>query len=501
MALNQHSTSDPWPIGTKIKGRYEVLDIKYGGLATVYLCFDHEFQTHIAVKTFQHVFQRERSVTDRFLREAELWMRLEKHQNIVWAKWVDNINNRPCIFMEYMPMVIGFGSDLGCWIGKEELSMSLSISFGIQICTGMIYAQRKFSQMDRPFVHRDLKPANIMITAEGTAKVTDFGLSKAFSGLDETQEGKLFNGEGKFLSTKVGEIFGTPPYMAPEQWISSHNLNILADIYSFGCILYEMLIGRPPFVVEDIKKYRSRHLCESPKQLRRINEDVPENLDKLVMKCLKKKPGNRYQSFEEIRNELNSVFYRLTGNWLEYSDKPEVMNNADLSNIAMSLHELGMSEEALEYYDRLLAQIADSISPDMVARVFNNRGNCHSSLHNDDKALANYDLAARIDETYDFPWHNAAGIYNTMGDYKKALRYAEQAIELNPNYPDSHSRRADILIQLGRYQEAIEECGKAIALDPSHAWAYQSRARAYVGIGDKRNADSDNRIAKKLRGI
>ena len=85
MTFDNQKISVPWSIGKKIKGRYEVLEIKHGGLATVYICYDHEFQIHLAVKTFQDRFLRERSVVDRFLREAELWMRLEKHKNIVWA--------------------------------------------------------------------------------------------------------------------------------------------------------------------------------------------------------------------------------------------------------------------------------------------------------------------------------------------------------------------------------------------------------------------------------
>lgn len=487
------STNSQWVTGHRIKGRYEIADIKQGGLATVYICYDHEFNDAIAVKTFQERFLSEPGVVRRFQSEAELWMRLEKHENVVWAKWVDKINGRPCVFMEYIKGHEKYGSDLAQWLAKGRLTIELVISFAIQICTGLIYAQRKFAQMSLPFVHRDIKPANIMVTQSGVAKVTDFGLAKVFGAVTRGR-GELNSVSGKEetnVLTRVGDVFGTPPYMAPEQWVSSGNIDIRADIYSLGCVLYEMITSKPPFVCKQLAGFKDNHLYKKPERPARSNEAIPDKLAKLVMKCMEKAPGQRYQTFEELRDELNGISYGLNGIWHKYNDNGETLGIDDLSNMAMALHELGKSREALDYYDRLLTRIADEIVPEMVARVFNNRGNCYSSLGDSDKALANYLLAKRIDSAYDFPWHNSASIYMDRGDYERALMEVDQAIQINSKYADSHARRADILLRIKRYDEALEECNAAITLDSTHRWAYSTRGDCYQAIGEIAKAKSD----------
>lgn len=500
--LKKESAMEQWFPGHLIKGRYEIRDIRQGGLAAVYLCFDHEFKQLVAVKTFRNQFLHNMDVIRRFQLEAESWMRLEKHRNIVWAKWVDRINGRPCIFMEYIPSDQVHGVDLSGWIGSEDLSVPLAVYFAIQICTGMIYAQRKFSLMGRPFVHRDLKPANIMVLSDGTAKVTDFGLAKVLGEAmyQDTGPGSDFQPGGlQAPFTRIGEIFGTPPYMAPEQWLSSRNLDMRADIYSFGCLLYEMLRGRPPFVCKELYDYRKMHLEEAPETLQSSTVDLPAGLDQITLKCLAKHSSGRYQSFEEVRNQLNRVYYDFSGQWLETRDEGEPLEIDDLSNIAMSLLELGKSEEALGYYDRLLAQITDNLNPEMVARVLNNRANCHLNMDNDEKALMNYELAKRIDPGYDYPWVNTAQILLKHGEFERALAEAEQAIRINPRYSLSHTRRADALYHLGRYEEAIEACTRAVDLDPGNVWAYKRRGDAYAAAGNDEMARTDYKMSQNLR--
>ena len=503
MTQNNHNISIPWPIGSRIKGRYEVLKIKHGGMASVYLCFDHEFQDYIAVKTFQDKFLKERSVVDRFLREAEYWMRLEKHNNIVSVRWIDTINSRPCIFMEYISDVVGFGADLSGWIGKKKLTIELIISIAIQICTGLIYVQRKFKQLDHEFVHRDLKPDNIMMMPDGSPKITDFGLIKIFAkDIDESLDSNYKNplNTNVLNLSRIDEIFGAPGYMAPEQWISSHNVDFRADIYSLGCTLYEMISGRTPFIASSFQDLEIRHLSYSPPPFSKLGLNIPSELEKIIMKCLAKNPNDRFQSFEDLRNEFVHLYHNLTGKRVEYSDKATELSIADNSNIAMSLLQLGKNHEALEYYDRLLGQMADNLDPNNVAKVFNNRGNCHSNLRDNEKALTNYELALKIDDDYDFPWFNSAGIYKERGDYKKALKYIEEAIRINPDYPPSHSQRADILFHMGNIREAIYECGIAIKMDLSDPWTFEVRAKAYETLGDFENSEIDRNEARRLRG-
>ena len=172
-----------WQTGDKIGGRYEVHHIRKGGMGIVYLCYDHESQKPIVLKTFQDIFLSEKSQTERFMWEAETWVRLEKHMNIVRAYYVEKIEDKPYIFMEYILGEEPFGPELSSWIRGKGLNLSLSLNFGVQFCSGMLHAQKKFETMNRPFVHRDIKPSNIMVTRDRIVKVTDFGLVKAFQSL------------------------------------------------------------------------------------------------------------------------------------------------------------------------------------------------------------------------------------------------------------------------------------------------------------------------------
>jgi serine/threonine protein kinase len=493
-----------WPIGHRIKGRYEIKDIKVGGMAVVYLCYDHEFREMFAVKSFKDQFLGRKDVMDRFFYEAELWMRLEKHCNIVWTRWVDRINGRPFIFLEYIEGHPLFGLDLSGWILKKGLTLELALYFAIQICSGMIYSQRKFDQMQKTFVHRDLKPANIFITSEGVAKITDFGIMKVLTEVDKRVSRDLnIDGmsSGKHSFTKIGDICGTPPYMSPEQWCEDQTVDRRSDVYSFGCVLYEMIVGHPPFLCQDFEEYKHQHLHSAPNTPAKLNATVPQDLSAITMKCLEKDAVNRYQTFEVIRDDLNNAFTQLCSKRIEYHDAGDELTAADVSNIAMSLYELGNSQEAIGYHDRIIAKLVDEVSPEMVARAFNNRANCHSALGDYKRTLMNYELAKRLDPNYDFPWFNCAGCYVSLGQYDKAIEEINQAIKINPMYADAYARRADIYLAQGNAKEAINDCTRAIALEPKHAFAFRTRARAYESIGDTYSALLDSTAASKLDGL
>jgi serine/threonine protein kinase len=490
-----------WPKGHKIKGRYEVKNVKSGGMAIVYICFDHEFQDYIAVKTFKDIYLHDKLMVNRFLGEAEAWMRLEKHGNIVWAKWVDNINGRPYIFMEYITGDDYHGPDLNGWIGTNDLDFATSLDIAIQVCTGMIYTERKFRQIGKPFVHRDLKPSNIMITRDKVAKVTDFGIARVcaeFKGDFKEETMQDNKGIKKTSFTKTGNICGTPHYMSPEQWMAKEDIDIRSDIYSFGCVLYAMVTGRLPFDCDNWLELMAYHLNEKPVLPSKIKTSIPSEIDALIVRCLEKQREFRYQDFNAVREDLKYISYKLTGKIAEYKDAGEELSIADLSNIAMSLNELRHSEEAIKYYDRIITRIIDELNPEMVARVLNNRANCYLNLYNYEKAIVNYELAKRIDTKYELPWHNSAYCYMALGNYQKALAESNQSLKINPYFSDLFVRRAEIFLYFKDYKKAIEDCNQAIALEPKHVWAYRTRAQAFDVLGDINNARKDYEMARKL---
>ncbi len=350
-------------------------------------------------------------------------------------------------------------------------------------------------------MHRDLKPENLLIDKNRIIKISDFGLAKVYAEAESDTVREIAVdewGKRKFTFTKTGSICGTPPYMSPEQWKGEKDLDVRSDIYSFGCVLYEMLTGRPPFLCSSLPEFEEHHLTKRPRPLRELEQSIPIRLDALLLKCLEKETEDRYRDFETIRDMVNDIYYEITGRKIEYQDEVEELNVAHLSNIAMSLQELGRSKEAISYYDRIVARIVDEVSPEMVARGFNNRGNCYWSLNDYEKALANYELAKRLDPDYDFPWYNSAGCFIDLGNYEKALEEINQAIRINPNYDASYARRAKIYLYFKNFKKAIEDCNQAVRLEPKNASAYRMRARAYEAIGENQKAIVDYEMVKRL---
>ncbi len=148
----------------------------------------------------------------------------------------------------------------------------------------------------RGVVHRDLKPANIIITPEGEPKVTDFGLAKTVS-----VEG---GGRGAKL-TKTGLAIGTPHYMAPEQAAGrSKEADARTDVYSLGCVLYELLSGRPPFQDASTMGVLQKHMEETPSPPSARGPRLPEDVGTICMKCLEKEPGRRYRSAEQLAGDI-----------------------------------------------------------------------------------------------------------------------------------------------------------------------------------------------------
>jgi len=506
-----------WQTGEKIMGRYEIHGIKKGGMGIVYLCYDHESQKPVVLKTYQDIFHIEKFQVERFMWEAETWVRLEKHLNIVRAYCVEKIEDKPYIFLEYIAGDDRVGPELSSWIYHQMIDLPLALCFSIQFCTGMMHAQRKFEAMNRPFVHRDIKPSNIMVTRDQTVKVTDFGLVKAFQSIEPAEGGKRTEREpvrGRLGFTSAESLLGTPAYMAPEQWLGEQ-VDARADIYAFGCVLYEMLTGHPPFVGEEWNEYQVHHLESTPKPL----PGVFKNLNTLILCCLEKKAENRYQGFGEMRDQLQKIYQKITGRFLEVDESGARLDAWDLLNKGVSLYNLGHTREAIACYDE-----AVRVDP-QDAKLYNNRGTAHRAEGQLDQALRDFDEAIRLNPWYppaynnrglvfhslgeeekalkDFdmaiqlsPWspstyNNRGLVYRAMGEYEKAIRDFDTAIQLNPHDPDPYNNRGLVLRTLGLHLRALKDFSEAIRLDPRNAKAFHNRGLAHRTLGKYEEALHD----------
>jgi tetratricopeptide (TPR) repeat protein len=479
-----------WQVGDRIGGRYEVHDLKKGGMGIVYLCYDHESQKPIVLKTFLDIFLSEKTQIERFMWEAETWVRLEKHMNIVRAYYVERIEDKPYILLEYIIGEEPFGPELSSWIRGKGLNLSLSLNFAIQFCAGMLHAQKKFEAMQRPFVHRDIKPSNIMVTRDRIVKVTDFGLVKAFQGLGENRQGAFPPEQEEYKNlafTRAGTFLGTPGYMAPEQWLGE-DIDCRADIYAFGCVLYEMLSGSTPFHGEAWYEYQMHHLESDPQPI----PGISKTLNALILKCLEKKADKRYPGFKEIQDELQDFYHALTDQYVKVEESGENLEAWELLNKGVSLDNLGYHREAIQCYDEAL-----HLNP-QDSKVYNNRGTAYRALRQHEQALKDYDKAIELNPQYPHAYNNRGLVYRALGQHEQAVKDFDMVIQLHPWYPYAYNNRGLVYRALGQHEKAIQDFDMSIRLNPKDADSHNNRGLVYGALREHGRAIQDFTEAIRL---
>ena len=449
----QPEESERRQVGDKMWDCYEIHDIRGGpsksGMGIVYLCYHNESGEPVAIKTLQDKFLHDRNILERFKWEAEAWVNLEKHHNIVQAKYVTTqwefpygeCIDRPYIFLEYVVGDEEYGPDLSGWISVGGLDIPLVLNFAIQFCHGMIHADNRFKDTGKPFVHRDIKPSNIMVTRDRVVKITDFGLVKAFG---ESTDDRIFmipgSGSNQRLGlSKVGSICGTPPYMSPEQYFGETDIDRRSDIYSFGCVLYEMVTGKPPFEAYAMSDYVHLHVKVTPK-----TPDTHEELGKVIMKCLKKDPNERYQDFKELEKSLAEIYFSITGEIVKQPEAKE-LEAWELGNKARSLMELERWDEAI--------------------------GSFHQAL--------------KTDATFNLARWGLAEVYEVVDRYDEAIKEYLELIRLNPSNVSYAHFRLGVLYSdfLGRLDDAIREFRESSIADPNDSAAHDRLGMAYADAG------------------
>ena len=267
--------------GTTFAGRYEIIEeLGAGGMGRVYRAFDKKLQEDVALKLIRPDIGADRKTTERFRNEIKIARKI-RHTNVCGVYDFHEEGKTLYLTMEYVR-----GEDLRSLIHRmKSLPMGTAVSISRQIAEGLSEAHKL------GIVHRDLKPGNIMIDKDGQAKIMDFGIARSLLGKGLTGE---------------GAIVGTPEYMSPEQ-VEGKEADQRSDIYALGIILYEMLIGRPPFEGETPFSIANKHKTELPPVPKKIIPQIPDELNKLILRCLEKDKAKRYQSAEELVADLSAV--------------------------------------------------------------------------------------------------------------------------------------------------------------------------------------------------
>jgi serine/threonine protein kinase/Tol biopolymer transport system component len=262
-----------------------------GGMGDVYQATDSKLDRTVALKFLPQAFAGDPDRSARFAREAKALAALN-HPNIAAIHGLDDGEGERFLVMEFVP-----GSTLADLIGRRPLPLDEALGIARQIAEALEAAH------DKGVVHRDLKPANVKITPEGQVKVLDFGLAKLAGG-DAEETGRALSNSPTLSApmTRAGVVLGTAAYMSPEQ-AKGRSVDRRADLFAFGCVLYEMLAGRPAFEGESAADILSYVLQRDP-DWTRLPSTVPPAVRQLLRLCLEKDPRKRRQSAGDVRIDL-----------------------------------------------------------------------------------------------------------------------------------------------------------------------------------------------------
>ncbi|MBQ9025550.1 MAG: protein kinase [Methanobrevibacter sp.] len=430
------------------------------GYGEVYLVHVEKINKIIALKKLQDSLKFDKEKHDEFIKEGIVSSKF-KHPNIVKSMGITKIDNDFFIIQEPIFKING-KHDLNDYF--SEINDKRIVDWSIQFCYAMEYANSNGIN-----AHRDIKPSNILILFD-ELKICDFGL------VDLIEK----------YSTDVNMYPGTFEYSAPESFNKQYSIQ--SDIYSYGLVLYQMINnGDLPFEFKGNNPQEWKELHETYELPYFESVFYP-----IVKKCLNKNPEERYNSFEELRYDFESIYKKfsdevyipqfdeknsmdyiaegsayLFSNDLEsaevYFEKAIDLDDKNINtflNIGIILIDRGFSNKAIEYLNICEELVEDNVNE--TAAVFFNLGHAHHGI-NFEKSIYYYEKCIENDEKYLKAYVNLGNIYkNEFEDYDKSLEYYNHVLEKRPNCVEALMNKAVALYKLGKYEESEEYFKKAL---------------------------------------
>ena len=428
--------------GETIGGRYLVQKVLIGGMGEVYLCMDSLAGAPRAIKTFQDQFLYDVDIRERFAKEALTWAKLGRHPNIVTVYEVEKIDGKPFIIMEVVFGPEGYGSDLRSWLASGKLDFETSMDFAVQFCQGMQFVQ----QQNPGLIHRDIKPENILINQNRILKISDFGLIKTWDDSHEYIQNTDFIDDRQ---TDQSSLVGTPGYMSPEQ-VSGKTLDIRSDIFSFGCVFYEMLTGKIPSMGSSLKQ-------------------VDKLIEKIITRCLQVEPKERYDSFRGLEEAILQAYQELTGHSMTYRSEDTDMDEIDLLNRAHSLFNLGYLDDALQEADKFTKLYPQN------AEGWSNKGAILAHMERREEALIAYDMAIKIDPRHYNALLNKCGSLIKLNRASEAIAILDFILDFSPFPHRVWHNKGSAFEKLGKHDEALDCYNRALQIDPLHTQSWNNK--------------------------
>ncbi len=480
-----------------VDDEFVILRTIQGGMSTVYFAFNKRppFSASV-IKALKPEMTSDWKSKEQFKREAEIWLELGNHPNFVFLKAIREHAGQIYLFLEFVIGPESGEAELSHWIGTPLLNPENSLKFGIQICDALDYADTQFKERKFTFAHLDLKPTNVLITREGVAKVTDFGISRLsyplFSQLQRSENAQTL--ESLALSG-FNHVIGTLPYMSPEQCRYDGLLDIRSDIYSFGCLLYEMLVGDKLFKAFDSQTYVYLHTKVAPRLDKLDKLPQHDEFKKIIVRCCEKDKVNRYQNFAELGDALRALYANLTNK--VFAPGKLVEQEADqLVNAGLMKLQLYQTQDAIILFDQALQKdprCARALTHKAIAlqrlrrldeavgcceqalllgtdqvQVFIIMGNIYTEQGEFEKAIKQFDRALILDENNAGCWNNRGNAFARSGNIAEAIRSHERALALNAEFLEARLGLCGDLFNSKDFVRFKEEFDQLKRIDPHH---------------------------------
>ncbi|MEW6755569.1 MAG: tetratricopeptide repeat protein [Candidatus Latescibacterota bacterium] len=453
-----------WRVGDRIYGRWWIRQVLLGGMGQVYVVYDEELGEVLAAKTFQDgLAARHGRLSRYFSREVHTWLHLDAHPHVTRARFVEKVEGKPFLFLEHVS-----GGSLREWIGTQRLTQNLPqvLRFAVHFCDGMAYVASKGIR-----AHRDVKPSNCLVTEARQLKVTDFGLATP---LDAAGDGRPEAADG-------GQAEGTWAYMAPERFHPPYTADLRGDLYSFGVMLYLMLVGRLPFVARTRAEWAWKHLRYAPASPA-VFSDQPAAVRQVVRTCLAKDPAERYADFVQVRQALAEAYEELTGELLPEAAGGSSLDAASWTQKGASLAVLGRHQEALVCYARAL-----ELDPESPASL-THQGVSQGALGWHDRALASFSRALARDANHLEAWIHRGLCLTAQGRPEQALHGYQVALTRDRHCAQAWLAQGMTQAVLERRDQAIASCARAVELNAWLSAAWTLQGRLHLAEGDTRVA-------------